>query len=53
MVMGSDRVSLGHVSEQSFPRIWKSTPYRRFRARLMNGEPPSVCHGCSLYRGRF
>lgn len=53
MVMGDDRVSLGRLDEQTFPEIWNSPPYQRFRAALLDGEPPAVCRGCALYRGTF
>jgi len=53
MVMGDDRVSLGRLTERSFPEIWADEPYVEFRRRLMRGPPPDVCRGCSLYRGAF
>jgi hypothetical protein len=53
MVMGDDRVSLGHLGEQSFPQIWSGEPYREFRRRLSGEHPPEVCRGCSLYRRTF
>lgn len=53
MVMGSDRATLGNVGEQPFPEIWAGPAFRDFRAGLLNGEPPEVCRGCSLYRGLF
>jgi radical SAM protein with 4Fe4S-binding SPASM domain len=53
MVMGDDRVSLGRLSEQSFPQIWAGEPYREFRRRLSGDDPPEVCRGCSLYRNTF
>jgi radical SAM protein with 4Fe4S-binding SPASM domain len=53
MVMGDDRVSLGRLTERSFPEIWADEPYVEFRRRLLSGPPPEVCRGCSLYRGIF
>ena len=53
MVMGDDRVSLGHLDEQSFSQIWSGQPYRDFRQRLSGDEPPEVCRGCSLNRRTF
>jgi radical SAM protein with 4Fe4S-binding SPASM domain len=53
MVMGDDRMSLGRLGEQSFPRIWYGEPYRHFRRRLSGDDPPDVCRGCSLYRHTF
>jgi radical SAM protein with 4Fe4S-binding SPASM domain len=53
MVMGDDRVALGHLGEQSFPEIWDGAPYREFRSRLSGADPPGVCRGCSLYRRTF
>jgi hypothetical protein len=53
MVMGSDRVALGRLSERKFLDIWYSREYRNFRRGLMSGRPHAVCRGCSLYRRRF
>jgi MoaA/NifB/PqqE/SkfB family radical SAM enzyme len=53
MVMGDDRVSLGRLTERSFPEIWADEPYVEFRRRLLAGPPPDVCRGCSLYHGTF
>jgi radical SAM protein with 4Fe4S-binding SPASM domain len=53
MVMGSDRADLGRLSEDSFAQIWSGHAYRRFRAGLLNGDPPAVCRGCSVYQRRF
>lgn len=53
MVMGSDRVSLGRISDDDFASIWRSPAYREFREGLLGGTPHDVCRGCSVYRGRF
>lgn len=53
MVMGSDRTTLGSLSEASFGEIWEGGAYEDFRARLVSVEPPDVCVGCSLYRRVF
>jgi hypothetical protein len=53
MVMGSDRVTLGRLEDQSFTGIWRGQDYESFRERLSSDDPPSVCAGCSVYRGRF
>jgi radical SAM protein with 4Fe4S-binding SPASM domain len=53
MVMGSDRATMGSLGDAPFERIWEGEPYRRFRAGLLNGDPPAVCEGCSLYRRVF
>jgi radical SAM protein with 4Fe4S-binding SPASM domain len=53
MVMGSDRAMMGRLGESSFEEIWGSARYRRFRAGLLDGDPPEVCRGCSLYRRVF
>jgi radical SAM protein with 4Fe4S-binding SPASM domain len=53
MVMGSDRVALGRLSERNFLDIWRGQEYRSFRRGLMSGRPHAVCRGCSLYRRRF
>jgi radical SAM protein with 4Fe4S-binding SPASM domain len=52
MVMGSDRVSLGELTD-GFPAVWEGEAYSSFRAALTGDEPPAVCRGCSLYRGVF
>jgi len=53
MVMGSDRATLGRLDEASFGEIWAGPEYQQFRERLLGGEPPDVCVGCSLYRRVF
>jgi radical SAM protein with 4Fe4S-binding SPASM domain len=53
MVMGDDRVSLGSLTEHSFPEIWYGAAYREFRRALTGAEPPEVCRGCSLYHRTF
>jgi radical SAM protein with 4Fe4S-binding SPASM domain len=53
MVMGSDRVVLGHVDRERFAAVWNGDDYARFRQELLGGVPPEVCRGCSLYRGLF
>jgi radical SAM protein with 4Fe4S-binding SPASM domain len=53
MVMGSDRAQLGDVTEGGFASVWTSDDYAAFRRRLLNGDPPDVCRGCSAYRGVF
>jgi radical SAM protein with 4Fe4S-binding SPASM domain len=53
MVMGDDRVSLGSLTEHSFPEIWHGAAYREFRRALTGAEPPEVCRGCSLYHRTF
>lgn len=53
MVMGAERAMLGSAVERSFVEVWHSEAFRAFRAGLLEGEPPAVCRGCSLYHGRF
>lgn len=53
MVMGDDRVAMGHLDEADLPEIWDGDAYREFRAALLTDDPPAVCAGCSLYRGTF
>jgi radical SAM protein with 4Fe4S-binding SPASM domain len=53
MVMGDDRISLGDLTESSFPQIWSGPAYREFRRWLDSADPPAVCRGCSLYRHTF
>jgi radical SAM protein with 4Fe4S-binding SPASM domain len=52
MVMG-DRATLGEVHSHPFADVWWSPAYERFRGGLLDGEPPEVCRGCSVYRGVF
>jgi radical SAM protein with 4Fe4S-binding SPASM domain len=53
MVMGSERATLGSLSDRSFAEVWQGPAYRDFRSRLESDDPPGVCRGCSLYRGVF
>lgn len=53
MLMGADRAALGSVGEGGLPPVWSGPAYRAFRAQLLTDRPPSVCAGCSLYRGVF
>jgi radical SAM protein with 4Fe4S-binding SPASM domain len=53
MVMGDDRVQLGRLGETPFADVWNGSAYQEFRQRLLDGDPPEVCRGCSLYRGTF
>jgi hypothetical protein len=53
MVMGADRATLGRLTDQAFPEIWRGESYRRFREALQSNSPPDVCAGCSEYRGVF
>jgi radical SAM protein with 4Fe4S-binding SPASM domain len=53
MVMGADRAVLGELDTSSFTEIWHGDEYASFRAGLVDGPPPTVCRGCSMYRGVF
>jgi radical SAM protein with 4Fe4S-binding SPASM domain len=54
MVMGDDRVVLGHIDDEGgLARVWHGPAYRRFRDDLLSTRPPAVCRGCSLYRHVF
>lgn len=53
MVMGSDRATLGRLSDAPFGDHWTGPAYASFRAALLGDEPPDVCRGCSAYRSRF
>jgi radical SAM protein with 4Fe4S-binding SPASM domain len=52
-VMGADRAVLGDLGSTDFEAVWRSGAYRDFRARLLDGQPPEVCRGCSMYRHVF
>jgi radical SAM protein with 4Fe4S-binding SPASM domain len=53
MVMGDDRVVLGHIDDGGLAAVWYGDAYRRFRRELASDRPPAVCHGCALYRHVF
>jgi radical SAM protein with 4Fe4S-binding SPASM domain len=54
MVMGDDRVVLGHIDDDGgLAGVWHGKAYRRFRRELASDRPPAVCRGCSLYRHVF
>jgi MoaA/NifB/PqqE/SkfB family radical SAM enzyme len=53
MLMGDDRGILGDTADGGFARVWGSGPYEALRAGLMSATPPTVCAGCSMYRGVF
>ena len=53
MVMGSERATLGRLSDAPFSVHWRGEAYEAFRAGLLGDDPPDVCKGCSLYRHRF
>ena len=53
MLMGGDRAILGDVRAESFAAVWRGPAYEAFRAALTTGAPPTVCRGCSMYRGIF
>jgi radical SAM protein with 4Fe4S-binding SPASM domain len=53
MVMGDDRVAMGSLADADLGEIWSGEAYAEFRAALLTDTPPTVCAGCSLYRGTF
>ena len=53
MVMGADRAVLGDADADGFAEVWHNEAYAEFRAGLLDGDPPEVCRGCSLYRRLF
>lgn len=53
MVMGDDRAILGDTTERGFDEVWRGPAYAAFREALLEGDPPDVCRGCSMYRGVF
>jgi radical SAM protein with 4Fe4S-binding SPASM domain len=53
MLMGGDRAILGDVQAGGFAAVWGGSDYEAFRDGLATGAPPSVCRGCSMYRGVF
>jgi radical SAM protein with 4Fe4S-binding SPASM domain len=53
MVMGSERAAFGRLEEASFAETWTNADAADFRERLLGDDPPEVCRGCAMYRGRF
>lgn len=53
MLMGGDRAVLGDLRAQGFAELWRGPAYQAFRSALVEGPPPEVCAGCSMYRGVF
>jgi radical SAM protein with 4Fe4S-binding SPASM domain len=54
MVMGDDRVAMGSLADADLADVWSGQAYADFRSALTSDTPPpSVCAGCSLYRGTF
>lgn len=53
MLMGEDRGIMGDLRDADFATLWRNEAYRRFRRKLLRGEPPDVCRGCSEFRGVF
>ncbi len=43
-------VSLGNIFEQSFKSIWNGEKYRTLRKSIREGNVPSPCMNCCLYR---
>jgi radical SAM protein with 4Fe4S-binding SPASM domain len=53
MVATPDRVNFGNMASDGVAAVWDNAHYNAFRERLASEEPPEICRGCSLYRGRF
>lgn len=53
MLMGRERGRLGSVAERPLSQIWSSSGYQELRTQLLEPEAPSICRGCSAYKGRF
>jgi len=53
MISTPDRGSFGRIGERSISEIWSGADYDAFRAALASDTPPSICQGCSVYRGTF
>jgi MoaA/NifB/PqqE/SkfB family radical SAM enzyme len=48
-----ERISLGNVFRLGPMNVWAGPKMDAFRERLLDGRPPDVCLGCSVYRGEF
>jgi len=44
---------VGRIGDQTISEIWNGAEYDAFRAVLASDTPPSICRGCSVYRGTF
>jgi MoaA/NifB/PqqE/SkfB family radical SAM enzyme len=53
MVATPDRANFGNMAHDGVAAVWDNADYNAFRDRLASDEPPEICRGCSLYRGRF
>jgi radical SAM protein with 4Fe4S-binding SPASM domain len=53
MVSTPDRVQFGNMAEAGVETIWRNDSYQAFRAALKSDNPPAICHGCAVYRGKF
>ena len=43
-----DQLVLGDAFQQPLDRIWTGPAYRRWRARMLAGEPPPPCRRCGI-----
>jgi hypothetical protein len=51
--MGTDRAAWGSTATATPAEIWSGDEAAAFRRALLTDEPPTVCRGCSLYKGVF
>lgn len=53
MVGTPDRIHFGNVAQGGVIPIWNGSAYQAFRDQLASPDPPAICAGCAVYRGRF
>jgi MoaA/NifB/PqqE/SkfB family radical SAM enzyme len=42
------QIVLGDLARQTVTEVWQGEAYRRWRAGMLDGEPPAACAGCGV-----
>jgi MoaA/NifB/PqqE/SkfB family radical SAM enzyme len=53
MVGTPDRIHFGNAAHDGVAAVWNGSAYQAFREQLASPDPPAICAGCAVYRGRF
>jgi MoaA/NifB/PqqE/SkfB family radical SAM enzyme len=53
MVGTPDRIHFGNAARDGVAEVWNGSAYQAFRDQLASPDPPAICAGCAVYRGRF
>jgi MoaA/NifB/PqqE/SkfB family radical SAM enzyme len=53
MVGTPDRIHFGNAGREGVAPVWNGKAYQAFRDQLASPDPPAICAGCAVYRGRF